>query len=114
MFATVRRMARSIGSVQRLSRSLTTEGKPEQYIAIRYDITDRKQAEESLEIALQNDFRTTVKNLQNAIFKYTTTEDGEIEFTLFEGQIIERLGILVDKLNAGEYDHYSLKRNVAN
>lgn len=84
---------------------LDDEGKPEQYIAIRHDITARKHAEESLEIALQNDFRTTVKNLQNAIFKYTATEDGEIEFTLFEGQIKERVGVSVDKLNAGEVVH---------
>ncbi|WP_252504873.1 EAL domain-containing protein [Sporosarcina sp. Marseille-Q4943] len=84
---------------------LDAEGKPEQYIAIRHDITARKQAEESLEIALQNDFRTTVKNLQNAIFKYTATEDGEIEFTLFEGQIKERIGISADKLNAQEVVH---------
>lgn len=84
---------------------LDAEGKPEQYIAIRHDITARKQAEESLEIALQNDFRTTVKNLQNAIFKYTATEDGSIEFTLFEGQIKEQVGISVEKLNADDVIH---------
>lgn len=75
------------------------QGKPKHYIAIRHDITDRKKAEEELEVALQNDFRETVKNLHNAIFKYGLNTEGAIEFSLFEGKISEKLGISAEKLN---------------
>lgn len=79
------------------------QGKPKHFIGIRHDITDRKKAEEDLEIALQNDFRQTVKNLHNAIFKYGVTEDGTIEFSLFEGKISEQLGVSAQMLNNGDY-----------
>lgn len=65
---------------------------PYQYIAIQTDITEKKQAEELLKAALKNDFRQTVKHLQNAIFKYTYTADGKIDLTLLEGKIVEKLG----------------------
>ena len=45
-------------------------GAPEQYIAIRTDITKLKQAEAALQTALKNDFQTTIKNLENCIFKF--------------------------------------------
>ena len=72
---------------------LNKTGKPYQYISIRTDITARKQTEQSLEIALKNDFRKTVKNLQNLIFTYTYDEDNEIIFTLIEGKMAEKVGI---------------------
>ncbi|WP_301110118.1 EAL domain-containing protein [Sporosarcina sp.] len=73
-------------------------GKPYQYISIRQDITSHKAAEQSLATALKNDFAKTVKNLQNAIFKYTL-EDNEIVFTLLEGKITELLGVTKETLN---------------
>ncbi|WOV87478.1 EAL domain-containing protein [Sporosarcina oncorhynchi] len=79
------------------------QGKPKHFISIRHDITDRKKAEEDLEIALQNDFRQTVKNLHNAIFKYGLTDEGSIEFSLFEGKISEQLGVSTQMLNNREY-----------
>lgn len=81
-------------------------GKPKHYIAIRHDITDRKTAEKSLELALQNDFTTTVKNLQNAIFKYKFNDIGLIEFTLFEGQIKEQMGLSAQRLNEREFKDF--------
>ena len=75
------------------------DGKPFQYISIRQDVTSHKAAELSLEIALKNDFSTTVKNLQNAIFKYSLNENQQIKITLLEGKAAEKLGITADILN---------------
>ena len=58
-----------------------------------------------MEIALKNDFGQTVKNLQNAIFKYTYDDNGKIIFTLIEGKIAQKLGITVEKLNMNELKH---------
>lgn len=77
---------------------LKDNGKPYQYISIRTDITSKKEAERSLEIALRNDFRQTVKNLQNAIFKYTYDANGNIILTLLEGKIVEKLGITIENI----------------
>ncbi|PIC64201.1 PAS domain S-box protein [Sporosarcina sp. P13] len=75
------------------------DGEPFQYIAIRQDVTSHKAAESSLEIALKNDFNTTVKNLQNAIFKYSFDENKNINITLLEGKIVKKLGMTTDTLN---------------
>ncbi|ARF14447.1 bifunctional diguanylate cyclase/phosphodiesterase [Sporosarcina ureae] len=76
-----------------------SDGKPFQYISIRQDVTSQMEAEKSLELALKNDFSTTVKNLQNAIFKYSLDENDQIHITLLEGKVAEQLGITADTLN---------------
>ena len=76
-----------------------SDGKPFQYISIRQDVTSQMEAEKSLELALKNDFTTTVKNLQNAIFKYSFDENDQINITLLEGKVAEQLGITADMLN---------------
>src|SRR5699024_4357682 len=74
----------------------------------RTDITARIEAEQALEAALKNDFRTTVKNLQNAIFKYVADDNGRILITLLEGQICEKLGLSSTLLNTrGESNPFS-------
>ncbi|MBD7907614.1 sensor domain-containing protein [Sporosarcina gallistercoris] len=83
-------------------------GTPYEYISIRTDITARIEAEQALEAALKNDFRTTVKNLQNAIFKYVADDNGRILITLLEGQICEKLGLSSTLLNTrGESNPFS-------
>ncbi|ARF17350.1 bifunctional diguanylate cyclase/phosphodiesterase [Sporosarcina ureae] len=76
-----------------------SDGKPFQYISIRQDVTSQMEAEKSLELALKNDFSTTVKNLQNAIFKYSLDENNQIHITLLEGKVAEQLGVTVETLN---------------
>lgn len=76
-----------------------SDGKPFQYISIRQDVTSQMEAEKSLELALKNDFTMTVKNLQNAIFKYSFDENNQINITLLEGKVAEQLGITANTLN---------------
>ena len=61
---------------------LDAKGVPDEYIAIRTDITQLKKAKAALQTALENDFRTTIKNLENCIFKYSQNADGKFIFTL--------------------------------
>jgi signal transduction histidine kinase len=48
---------------------------------------ERDKAQEALARALREDFRETVKNLQNLIFKVSRRADGDYQFTLFEGKL---------------------------
>ncbi|WP_172370081.1 EAL domain-containing protein [Sporosarcina jiandibaonis] len=84
---------------------LDENGKPLHYIAIRTDITDKKNTEQSLEIALKNDFQQTVKSLQNMIFKYIDDGNGGFTFTLIEGKAAEKLGISVEKFSLNQIKH---------
>ncbi len=78
---------------------LDKNGLPYQYISIQNDITKTKEIEASLEVALRNDFRQTVKHLQNIIFKYEVKDPLSIEFTMVEGQFLDELGIKAEDLN---------------
>src|SRR5699024_2173399 len=78
---------------------LDENGIPYQYIAIQNDITKTKEVEASLEVAMRNDFRQTVKHLQNIIFKYEVKDPLSIEFTMVEGQFLDKLGIKTIDLN---------------
>lgn len=53
----------------------------------------RIQAETELHQILKDDFRRTVKNLQNLVFKLIKSSEGEIAFTLFEGRIADEFGL---------------------
>lgn len=60
------------------------------------NVIKRKQAEEDLQQALQNDFRQTVQNLQNLVYKVKKNENGMYYFTLFEGKLARELGLSTD------------------
>lgn len=77
---------------------LDTKGVPYEYVAIRTDVTKLKKTEASLKDALKNDFQTTIKNLENCIFKYSQTSDGRLVFTLSEGKVAERIGFVTDAI----------------
>ncbi len=74
------------------------QGVPYEYVAIRTDVTRLKQAEKSLETALKNDFQTTIKNLQNCIFKYRQNAEGKLVFTLSEGKAAEKIGFVTEAI----------------
>ena len=84
---------------------LNENERPLHYISIRTDITDSKNTEQSMEVALKNDFKKTVKSLQNMIFKYIDDESGGFTFTLIEGMTAERLGISVEKITLNQVKH---------
>ena len=77
---------------------LDAKGVPEKYISIRIDITKLKETEESLQKAIKNDFQTTIKNLENWIFKYIQNANGQFVLTLSEGKVAERLGIVTKSI----------------
>lgn len=77
---------------------LDDRGVPYQYVSIRTDITDRIEAEAALAEALQNDFRRTVQNLQNCVFKIVKDPRGNITYTLCEGKIAEELGLTSERM----------------
>jgi PAS domain S-box-containing protein len=54
---------------------------------ISIDITDLKNAQQALENALREDFRRTVQNLQNLIFKLHKDKDGNYVYALREGKL---------------------------
>lgn len=67
-------------------------GKPYQYVSIRTDITDKVKMELKLKEAIKNDFISTIKNLQNGIFKMNKSEDGRIVYTIAEGKLMDEIG----------------------
>lgn len=91
---------------------LDKEGKPQQYIGLRTDITSRVEAEQALKLALKNDFRQTVKNLQNAIFKYTAGPNDSITFTLIEGKAVEKFGITTENIASNQLQHVFSKDEI--
>ncbi|WP_028550192.1 sensor domain-containing protein [Paenibacillus sp. UNC451MF] len=84
---------------------LDDQGIPYQYVSIRTDITDRIKAEAALADALQSDFRRTVRNLQNCIFKIIKDSKGDITYTLCEGKIAEELNLTTEFIaRKGSYE----------
>lgn len=70
---------------------------PLTYISLKH-LSNRRTIEAQLKKALEDDFRQTVKNLQNIVINIERNEDGEYCFTLVEGRIAYNLGIETDKV----------------
>ncbi|MEM1502554.1 PAS domain S-box protein [Domibacillus sp. 8LH] len=66
------------------------------FLSIDMDIADKIQAEAALKQALKNEFQTTARHLQNAVFKYRKNEDGQIVLTMLEGKLLEKMGLAAD------------------
>ncbi|SHH82435.1 bifunctional diguanylate cyclase/phosphodiesterase [Clostridium grantii] len=46
----------------------------------------------------KNDFKRTIQNIQNMVFKLKRNEDGHFEFTLVEGKIAEKFGLVTENV----------------
>jgi signal transduction histidine kinase/HAMP domain-containing protein len=60
---------------------------------------ERDKAQDALARALREDFRETVRNLQNLIYKVSRRSDGQYIFTLFEGKLSANIssGVILHK-----------------
>ncbi|WP_192929803.1 EAL domain-containing protein [Alkaliphilus serpentinus] len=58
----------------------------------------RSQDEKQIQILLKNDFKQTVQNLQNLVFKCRRTPENEFYFTLFEGRLADKLGLTTERV----------------
>ena len=47
---------------------------------------------------MKNDFQTTIKNLENCIFKYRKNAEGKLVFTLSEGKAAEKIGFVTEAI----------------
>lgn len=68
------------------------------FIAIQTDITDRIHFERSLQKKIHEEFKKTVRNLYNIVFKYREA-DGEIKFTLLEGRMAKKMKLSLDNIS---------------
>jgi PAS domain S-box-containing protein len=59
---------------------------------------ERDNAKEALAHALREDFRETVRNLQNLVIKVSRASNGEYIISLFEGKIAAQFGLDTDAL----------------
>lgn len=66
------------------------------YMSVDSDITEKVQTKDKLEMALKQQFQHVVKHLQNAIFKYKETDEGQLLLTMIEGKLAKRMGMPSD------------------
>src|SRR5690606_39193236 len=77
---------------------LDDSGRLIMFIAIQTDITDRIHFERSLQKKIHEEFKKTVRNLYNIVFKYREV-DGEIKFTLLEGRMAKKMKLSLDNIS---------------